>query len=401
MHNSSNVRTRSPIPRIAEKILVDRAARYPVVTVTGPRQSGKTTLCRMVFPDLPYANLEDPETREFAMTDPKGFLKRFPNGAVIDEIQRVGELTSSIQVLVDDPGFEGTFVLTGSRNLTVRGSVDQSLAGRTALITLLPFSYEELATRWPISAVDDLIYAGFYPRIHDRGLNPTQSLADHVSTYVERDLRQLSLIRDLTVFQRFLGLCAGRVGQLINHESLANDTGVSHATVREWISILEASFIAFRLPPFFRNISKRLIKSPKLYFYDVGLAAYLMGIDSPTQLRTHPLRGMLFENMIVVEVLKFLLNRGRRPSLYFYRDSNRNEIDIIIPHGARIIPMEVKSAETIRADFFKYLRRIRSILDEAEAGILVYGGGEIRIQQDVDVTNLLSLTDTLLHRFAE
>jgi len=383
------------VDRTVGKVLKDLAKKYPVLTLTGPRQSGKTTICRLVFSDLPYANLEDPETREFAQTDPKGFLRRFPKGAVIDEIQRVGTLTSYIQVLVDDPHFKGTFVLTGSRNFAVRSSVDQSLAGRTALVTLLPFSYEELSTKWPNFSINDLLYHGFYPRIHDKALNPTQCLADYGSTYVERDLRQLSLIRDLTSFQRFLGLCAGRIGQLLNYESLANDTGVSHATVREWISLLEASYIAFRLPPFYRNISKRLIKSPKLYFYDVGLAAYLMGIDSPSQISTHPLRGMLFENLIVCEVLKFFQHRGRRPGLLFYRDSNGIEVDLLVPHGPHFLPLEIKSAETITSDFFKGLRRFKEDVGEPAQGALVYGGSDRRTQSGFCVTNLSKLPETL------
>ncbi len=384
-----------PIARTAGAVLTELATKYPVITLTGPRQSGKTTLCRMVFSNLPYANLEDPETREYASTDPKGFLKQFPGGAVIDEIQRVGELASAIQVAVDDPDFQGTYVLTGSRNFAVRSSVDQSLAGRTALLTLLPFSYEELSTRWSRLSSDDLLYRGFYPRIHDRELNPTQALVDYVGTYVERDLRQLSLIRNLAVFQRFLGLCAGRIAQLLNIEGLAADTGVSHATVREWLSLLEASYVAFRLPPFFKNISKRLIKSPKLYFYDVGLAAYLMGISSPSQIKTHPLRGMLFENMIVTEVLKFFVHRGRRPGLLFYRDSNGNEADLVIPHGRHLVPLEVKSAETIHSDFFKGMHRFKEAIGEAADGILVYGGDEPRVQGGVQVATLSSLPGIL------
>jgi len=349
----------------------------------------------MVFPNLPYANLEDPETREFAQTDPKGFLARYPDGAIIDEIQRVGVLTSYIQVLVDKREFKGLFVLTGSRNFTVRSSVDQSLAGRTAIVTLLPFSHEEISSRWPTLSTEELLYRGFYPRIYDKNLDPTQCLADYVSTYVERDLRQLSMIRDLTTFQRFLGLCAGRIGQLLNYESLANDSGASQATIKEWISLLEASYIAFRLPPYYKNISKRLIKSPKLYFYDVGLAAYLMGIDSPSQVRTHPLRGMLFENLIVSEVLKFFLHRGRRPQLLFYRDSNGNEVDLLIPSGPHFIPMEIKSAETITSDFFKGLNRFKEAAGEPTQGILVYGGTDSRTQSGVRITNLKALPGTL------
>jgi predicted AAA+ superfamily ATPase len=349
----------------------------------------------MVFSGLPYANLEDPETREYAATDPKGFLKQFPRGAVIDEIQRVGELASAIRVAVDDSGFHGTYVLIGSRNFAVRSSVDQSLAGRTALVTLLPFSHEELSTRWPKLSSEDLLCCGFYPRIHDRKLNPTQALADYVGTHVKRDLRQLSLIRNLARFQRFLGLCAGRIAQLLNLEGLAADTGMSHATVREWLSLLEASYIAFRLPPFFKNISKRLIKSPKLYFYDAGLAAYLLGVSSPSQLKTHPLRGMLFENMIVAEVLKFFVHRGRRSGLLFFRDSNGNEADLVIPHGRHFVPLEIKSAETIHSDFFKGLHRFKEAVREATGGILVYGGDEDHVQSGVHVATLSSLLGIL------
>ena len=323
----------TPIARDAAHLLNQRREKYPVVTLTGPRQAGKTTLCRMVCGDLPYANLETPDLRAFASSDPRAFLAPFQSGAVIDEFQRVPELTSYIQGIVDDPEFEGTFILTGSRNLAVRDVVHQSLAGRTALVCLLPFSYSELPPRWTGESTDALIYQGFYPRIYDRGLNPTQALSDYVATYVERDMRQLSLIRDLSLFQKFLGLCAGRIGQLLNLESLGADAGIAQSTAREWISLLEASYIAFRLPPFSANISKRLIKSPKLYFYDVGLAACLMGITDSTQLPTHPLRGMLYENLIVVEIMKYFQNRGVRPNLHFYRDSNGNEVDVIIPPG--------------------------------------------------------------------
>ncbi len=376
-------------------MMSDLRERYPVVTLTGPRQSGKTTLCRMVFADLPYANLEDPDVRDFATSDPKAFLSHYPHGAVLDEFQRVPEITSFIQVIVDDPAFDGTFVLTGSRNLAIRNTVNQSLAGRTALACLLPFSCTELKSRWSRLSLDELIYWGGYPRLHDRQISPTQGLGDYVGTYVERDLRQLSLIRDLALFQKFLGLCAGRVGQILNIESLGNDTGISQSTARDWLTLLEASYIAFRLPPFFANISKRLIKSPKLYFYDVGLAAYLMGITDPSQLASHPLRGMLFENLVILEIMKYFLNRGPRQQLHFYRDSNGNEVDLVIPNGLTQIPVEIKAAQTIHRDFFKGLTRFRNAIPNATDPVLVYGGSEIRTQLGTQIVDLDHIEEML------
>lgn len=368
---------------------------YPVITLTGPRQSGKTTLCRMTYPEMAYVNLEDPEIREYAFTDPKGFLAQFPDSVILDEIQRVPELISYIQVIVDTPGFSGNYILTGSQNFSVSNTVNQSLAGRTALLTLLPLSSSEILNRYPESKPDVLIYQGGYPVIYRKCLNPTQVLGDYIATYVERDIRQLSMIRNLTVFQRFLGLCAGRTGQLLNSSSLSNDTGVSQTTVREWLSILEASYICFRLPPFYGNISKRLVKSPKLYFYDTGLAAYLMGINSISQLSVHPLRGMLFENLIVTEILKFILNRRMRPDLFFYRDSNGNEVDLVIPDGTGFVPVEIKSGATISKDFFKGLAKFSKAVKSPVNKLLVYGGNDERVQNGVQITGLHTLDRTL------
>jgi predicted AAA+ superfamily ATPase len=386
---------KNPIDRLAGVVLKDLAGKYPVVTLSGPRQSGKTTLCRMIFGDMPYANLEDPEIREFANSDANGFLNAFPDGAVIDEFQRVPGLASYIQVRVDEPGFNGVFVLTGSQNLSVRNVVSQSLAGRTALVTLLPFSCPEIVSSLEARSLDEIIFQGFYPRIHDKQLNPTQALADYVGTYVERDLRQVSMVKDLALFQKFLGLCAGRVGQLLNLQGLGNDVGVSQPTAREWLSLLEASYVAFRLPPFFRNISKRLIKSPKLYFYDVGLAAYLIGITSVDQLVNHPLRGMLYENLIVVEIMKFFLNGGVRPNLLFYRDSNRNEVDVVMQQGGLCVPVEIKSAATVTQDFFRGLTVFCDAVPEAGNPILVYAGSDVRTQQGFKIVNLRALDATL------
>ncbi|MBN1270057.1 MAG: ATP-binding protein [Kiritimatiellae bacterium] len=391
---------KKPLERAAARLLADLQRRYPVITLTGPRQAGKTTLCRMAFPSLPYANLEEPDVREFAQTDPRGFLARYPGGGVIDEFQRAPDLTSYIQSLVDAPGFEGTFVLTGSRNLAIRDTVSQSLAGRTALVCLLPFSYSEIAPLCKGMSLDQIMLTGFYPRIYDRNLNPTQALADYVGTYVERDLRQLSLIRDLSLFQKFLGLCAGRIGQLLNLESLGNDTGVSHATARQWLSLMEASYIAFRLAPFHANTSKRLIKSPKLFFYDVGLAAYLMGITTPEQIPTHPMRGRLYENLIVVEVAKFFLNRGPRPNLTFYRDSNGNEVDLVVPRAQKLVPIEIKSAATVTGALMKGLGRFAEVIPEAVEPMLVYAGDDVRVQDGVRIVNLPRLDAALCDTFA-
>lgn len=387
------------IKRQSEPLLKQLVEQYPVVTLTGPRQSGKTTMCRMTFPDMAYANLEEPDTREFAATDPRGFLAQFSGGAILDEIQRVPELTSFIQVAVDAQNFKGNYIITGSQNLSVSNTVNQSLAGRTALLTLLPFSFIEISDNWTDSDVNHLIYKGGYPRIYHRKLNPTRTLSDYTATYIERDVRRLSMVKDLTVFQKFLGLCAGRTGQLLNYANLSNDTGVAQTTIKEWFSILEASYICFRLPPYSGNLSKRLVKSPKLFFYDTGLAAYLMGINSVEQIAVHPLRGMLFENLIVTEVMKYFLNNGRRPGLMFYRDSNGNEVDLVIQRGTDVVPIEIKSAATVNRDFFKGLKRFKASVSSSADGILVYGGSETRMQNGVQVICLDSLDDVLSRYF--
>ena len=383
------------VKRIAEDYAVSLRVQYPVITVTGPRQSGKTTLCRMAFGDLPYANLEAPDVRMRAESDPRAFLTEFPRGAVIDEFQRVPDLTSYIQTIVDDPGFTGTFVLTGSYNFSVRSIVSQSLAGRTALVSLLPFSLSELDANWPDLSMDELLFRGFYPRIYDWNLDPTQALGDYVGTYIERDLRSLSTIHNLSLFQKFMGLCAGRIGLLLNLESLGNDTGVSQPTAREWLSLLEASYIAFRLPPYYANIGKRLVKTPKLYFYDIGLAAYLLGITDISHIARHPLRGMLFENLVMVEALKHFLNHGPRRDLWFYRDSHGNEVDLLISSGTTVVPVEIKAATTIAKDFFKGLAKVTESVPEVRDPILVYGGETSFTQFETRVTNPSGLTALL------
>ncbi len=376
------------IKRTLEAVLKELALQYPVVTITGPRQSGKTTLCRKVFPHLHYVNLEAPDVRLFAVDDPRGFLASYDEGVILDEIQRAPELLSYIQTIVDEQPRPGRFILTGSQQFEVMNTVSQSLAGRTALLKLLPLSLEELGRGHLIDSVDRMLLSGFYPRIHAQGLNPTQVMGDYFETYVERDLRQLGAIRDLAQFERFVRLCAGRTGQLLNLQSLGNDVGVSHSTARSWLTLLEASYIVFLLQPWHANVSKRLVKSPKLYFYDVGLASYLLGLEEDNQVSRDPLRGNLFENLVVIEALKYRYNQGKRSNLYFYRDSNGNEVDLIAENGQHLSAIEIKAGATVNPDYFKGLRRFEGVVSDrwdVACGV-VYGGNEIQRR-----------TDTLVH----
>jgi len=364
------------IPRTAESYLMRFAGQYPVVTISGPRQSGKTTLCRKVFADKKYVSLENPDTRQFAREDPRGFLAGLPGGAVLDEIQHAPDLLSYIQTIVDADTHHGQFILTGSQQFEVPNAINQSLAGRTAILKLLPLSMEELQAVRAEFTTDLLLLTGFYPRIWKDGLEPSQALAGYLETYVERDIRQLISIKDLSLFQRFVTLCAGRVGQLLNFNSLAADTGVSHQTARNWLTLLEASYIVFRLPPYFANISKRLIKSSKLYFYDVGLAAHLLGLENTRHVSRDPLRGNLFENMVVMEALKYRLHRGMRSNLHFYRDSNGNEVDLLLSLGPDLYPVEIKAGMTINRDFFRGLDYFAGIFPLPLGRGLVYGGDQ-------------------------
>ena len=379
------------IGRQALNVLLQRAMLYPVVTVLGPRQSGKTTLCRMAFPDKPYVNLEQPDVREFAQQDPKAFLAQFPDGAVLDEIQNVPSLLSWIQVLTDADPRKGRFVLTGSHQLQVSAQVTQSLAGRTAVLELLPLSLSELAKASVLPTVEPadanvLMLQGGYPRIHAQGMPPEVMLSDYFATYVERDVRQLINLRHLREFGQCVRLLAGRTGQLLNQTSLGNEVGVSSNTITQWLSILEASFLVFSLAPWSVNIGKRLVKSPKIYFYDVGLACWLLGIKTVEQLQHHPLRGALFENLVVLEVLKSLRNQGLRDPLYFFRDSNGLEIDLLLDHADGLQLVEIKASQTVSAALFKNLRTVSSLLgDRVKTQHLIYGGAERQDRTGVEV----------------
>ena len=378
--------------------LVELFDRYPFVTVTGPRQSGKTTLCRETFPSLKYVNLEAPDQREFAESDPRGLLATLDGGAILDEIQRVPDLLSYLQVVADERGQNSLFVLTGSEHFKLSEAISQSLAGRTALLRLLPFSLAERQRSGADNRVDEILYAGFYPRIYDQELEPRQALSDYFETYVERDVRRVGDIRNLSSFQRFVRLCAGRVGQLTNTVALGSDAGVSHTTARNWIEVLEASYIAFRLPPFHANIRKRLTKSPKLYFYDVGLASHLIGIEHVEQIATHPLRGALFENMVVVEALKHRYNRGRGFNLSFFRDSRGLECDLLFESGRDVCGIEIKSGATIASDYFDALERVVRSVPNMSAKVVVYGGTARQSQSTGDVVPFSELSG-LLARF--
>ena len=364
------------IPRDIAPVLKSLFQSYPFVTVTGPRQSGKTTLCRETFPHLAYINLEAPDEREFAEQDPRGLLARIGAGAILDEIQRVPSFLSYLQVWADERRENGLCVLTGSEHFKLSDAINQSLAGRTALLRLLPFSLAERRRAEPHETVDELLHRGFYPRILDQGLEPRQAYAAYFETYVERDLRQLAEIRNLSSFRRFVRLCAGRVGQLANLSSLGADAGVSHTTAREWLTLLEASYIAFLLPPYFANIRKRLVKSPKIYFYDVGLASYLIGIEHPGQITNHPLRGALFENMVIVEALKFSFNRGHAPNLSFFRDSQGLECDLLIETGHGNAAIEIKSGATITSDSFGALGKVGKLIPNISMKAVVHGGAD-------------------------
>lgn len=379
-------------PRLLKDKLLKLAGDFPVVTIIGPRQSGKTTLVKESFPNKPYVNFEDPEVRLFAQEDPRQLFKRYPEGAIFDEIQRVPELLSYIQVIVDEKQMKGMFILTGSHQLLLHQNITQSLAGRTVLLTLLPMSIEELKLSSIELDVDSYLLNGFYPRIYKDSLEPTITYRSYIQTYVERDVRALIAIKDLAQFQRFLKLCAGRIGQILNMESLGNDLGLSGATIREWLSILEASFVIMRLQPYFENFGKRVIKSPKLYFVDVGMAAYLLGIESIHQMERDPLRGHLFENLVVMELVKSRYNMAKDPNLYYFRDSHQNEIDIIYKQADQLIPIEVKSSSTFNRSFLQGLDYFKKLTgDRCPKGYVVYTGEQ---EQPIKNWSMLNYKNT-------
>jgi len=375
------------------------ARAFPIVTVTGPRQSGKTTLCRACFPDKAYVSLEAPDLRDYAHRDPRGLLAQHADGAIFDEVQRVPELLSYLQGEVDERPEPGRFILTGSANFALLQSVSQSLAGRTGLLQLLPLSLEE-RRRFPDPPADllTLLWQGTYPALYDRRVAPADWYGAYVGTYVERDVRQILAVTDLIAFQTFLRLCAGRTAQLLNASSLAADAGVTHNTARAWFGVLEASYLAMRLPPFHANLNTRLVKTPKLHFYDSGLVCYLLGITRPEQLRDHPLRGAIFESWVVSEIIKAHTHRGIVPNLSFYRDRKGVEVDAVLERGNEVLAVETKSAQTVADDFFAALRAFATAVSAPRRArrvkaMVVYGGTQPQRRAEAAVVPWAKLDD--------
>ncbi|MBO7135694.1 MAG: ATP-binding protein [Spirochaetaceae bacterium] len=362
------------IIRKAEAELKRCAEFFPVVTILGPRQSGKTTLSRMFFKDYTYYNLEEPDLYSLATSDVNAFFDMVKTPCIIDEVQRVPQLLNKIQVLTDKTKNNGQFIITGSFQQGLKEAISQSLAGRTAILNLLPFSILELNDAGLDFSRDDFLFQGFMPRLYAENQPADLLYRSYFQTYVERDVQSLLNVKNKAQFEKFLHLLAGRIGQVVNYESLSNDTGVSSTTIAEWISVLESSFIIFKLEPYFENYTKRLIKSPKIYFYESGLAAYLLGIRKAEQIPRDPLVGNLFENMVILEILKAQYNKGLEKSLYYFRDSKGFEIDLLIADGRNVIPVEIKSASTIAPDFSRNLKKFRSFAKNTESPAVIYSG---------------------------
>lgn len=376
------------IPRLMQAELLAQLKEYPIVTVIGPRQAGKTTLVRAALPDYAYVSLESPENRQIATEDPKAFLKQYPGKVIFDEIQRTPHLLSYLQGVVDERRENGQFVLTGSHQLALRAAITQSLAGRTGMLHLLPLSIAELeAADIRFATFEDYIHHGFLPRVYDQQQRPYTAYANYYQTYVERDVRQLIQLKDAALFEKFVKLLAGRTGQFINYQSLASDVGVDGKTIKQWLSILEASFVVFELPPYFENFGKRVIKSPKYYFTDVGLLAYLLDIEKAAQVTRDPLVGGLFENLVVLEALKARYNQGLMPNLYFFRDSHGVEVDLLYKSGRELTGIEIKAAATWSSSFKQGLQRFAEKHHPLSRRYVVYSGDGIAFSDGVEAVS--------------
>lgn len=364
------------IKRELSKKLTLAAKTFPVVAVVGPRQSGKTTLVKIAFPEKAYVSMEDLDMREYAVQDPRGFLSDYPKGAILDEIQRTPELFSYLQTNVDTNNKSGKFIITGSQHFLLQHNISQTLAGRVGVLKLLPLSLNELdKTPFRSDDYEEYLFKGFYPRIYDKKILPRDWYPNYIQTYVERDLRLIKNITDLGTFQSFLKMCAARIGQVLNLSSLAADCGITHNTAKSWLSILEASFIVFLLRPHYKNFNKRLIKMPKLYFYDPGLTCSLLGIETKKQLLTHSLKGNIFEAFVLSEILKIRYNKGFDSNIYFWRDKTGHEIDCIIEKSEKLVPLEIKSGKTLTKDQFKNLIYWNNLSKtNPRASYIIYGG---------------------------
>lgn len=383
------------IKREAESELINLSGQFKAVAVVGPRQSGKTTLTRHVFSDKPYASLENPDIRRFALDDPRGFLSQYKKGAVIDEVQRVPELFSYLQQILDEDETKGRFILTGSNNFLLQENISQSLAGRIAYLYLLPFTVSELAGK-ETTGLQELIFRGFYPPMHNQPAEPYKWYSNYIRTYIERDVRQIKNITDLNAFERFLRLCAGRTGQLLNMNSLAIESGIDNKTINSWIGVLESSFIVYRLQPHHRNFNKRIVKMSKLYFYDTGLVCALLGIQNAQQLNYHPLYGSLFETFVISELIKYRYNRAKSNNLYFWRDNTGHEIDILAETPEKLFPIEIKSGKTITDEFFKGIDYWRGISGERSGAIIYTGDSDQKRSNNIEIVSWNNLASLIM-----
>lgn len=368
------------INRLISDKLLEMATKFPVIAITGPRQSGKSTLCKNLFKEYRYVSLENPEIKHFALSDPKGFLDEYNDKVIIDEAQNAPELFSYIQGIVDESGKTGQYILTGSQNFLLLEKITQSLAGRIYIYHLLPFSMSELKEKHHQDLLSH-IFNGGYPRIYDKNIHPVDFFPSYVQTYVERDVRSMLNIKDLSLFSAFLKLCAGRIGQLFNSSSIANELGVDYKTIRSWLSLLEASFVVYTLQPWHTNFNKRVVKSPKIYFYDTGLVCYLLGLKTKEEINIHFAKGAIFENFVLAEYIKNTWNKGEILASYFWRDSAGHEIDLLIDQGQNLKIVEIKSSKTIKQDFTKGLVYFEKLAaNYAIEKYVVYGGNESRTQ---------------------
>lgn len=375
------------IDRKIKKQVLKLAKSYPVVAITGPRQSGKTTLVKEIFKGYHYVNLEDVDMRQFAINDPRGFLQQFSEKVIIDEAQNAPDLFSYILGVVDECDVAGQYILTGSQNFLLHDKISQSLAGRAAIFYLLPLSIAELKSADGLSDnLENLLYKGQYPRIYAKNLDPSQWYKNYLKTYIERDIRLMKNVHDLGTFQTFLKMCATRCGQLLDLTSLGNDCGINYKTAKAWINLLEASFIVFQLRPHFNNLGKRLVKSPKLYFYDTGLLCALLSIENKEQIQTHYMRGGVFESFVLSNLMKNQLNNNKDPSLYFWRDQQGHEVDCILEQGSDLLPIEIKSGKTVSPDYFKGLNYWNKLSEASpDKSFLIYGGNSNQKRSNAQV----------------